>query len=111
MDGYCSGSPSFHSKPSSQAYFHLLYTEGKDHFPQSHRGGHRGNLGWIVVRCQLYDIKSNDMKVLKLFEKGEEFMEGEAPGFWRSNPREEAGINHIEIEGDIDGLVFKAPHQ
>jgi hypothetical protein len=85
-------------------------TEGKDHFSQENRSSYGGDLSWIIIRGQFHHIKTDDMKGLEFFKKGDESLESEATGFRRPNTREKTGIDHIEIEADIDRLVSEAPH-
>jgi hypothetical protein len=48
------------------------------------------------------------MKHLEFLHKENEFREGETSGLGCSNTRHKAWIDHIEIEGNIDGLVPEA---
>jgi hypothetical protein len=67
-------------------------------------------LGGIVIGSQFHDIESNDVKGLEFLQERDESLEGKASGFGRAHSREKAGIDHIEIEGDINRTVLKAPY-
>ena len=50
------------------------------------------------------------MKGLKILEKGDEPLEGKATGLRRPNTRQKRGIDHIEVNRDIDGAVLELFH-
>ena len=87
-----------------------MRTEGEDHLPQHDRSRDRRDLGWIIIRGEFHHVKTDDMKGLEQFKKGDESLESEPTRFGRSYSWEKAGIDDIKVEGDIDRVVSEAPH-
>jgi hypothetical protein len=87
-----------------------LSAESQNHLSEDDRGGDRGDLGGIIIRGQLHNIKANDTKGSKFFKKGDEFVKCEATWLRRPHTWKKARIEEVQVEADIDGLLSKAFH-
>lgn len=92
--------------PSTEIFTHTSLDHGGDDLEGNLGRSESGGLAHVIVaRADFDDIGADDVELLDAAQDADEFTRGPAAGFGSACARGGAGVEHVDVHGEVDRLL------